>query len=110
MISTWWPFSFHAILLDEIIVMYEIWRQTVIISGYHLIVEIVLEQRTSKLGFGARCLWSLTSWAHPHLDYVTVHRAARHARHSMETLVVAVETMASMIQEHEAFYERTPRS
>ena len=37
-----------------------------------------------------------------------MHEIARHVIHSSETLAVAIETMASMIQEHRVFFEENP--
>lgn len=41
----------------------------------------------------------------PQPDYVTMHEIARHTIHSSETLVMAKETMTSLVQEHEIFFE-----
>lgn len=37
-----------------------------------------------------------------------MHEIARHVIHSSEVLAVAIETMTSIIQEHEIFFEENP--
>lgn len=44
----------------------------------------------------------------PQPNYVAMHEIARHAIHSSEMLASALETMASMIQEYEVFFEENP--
>ncbi|OBT42429.1 hypothetical protein VE00_05993 [Pseudogymnoascus sp. WSF 3629] len=79
------PLSFHAILTEKVIALYDtsLW-------SWRNLVRDVEQNRTLP--------------ENPQPDYVTMHELARHAIHSSETLAVAIETIASLIQEHEIFF------
>jgi hypothetical protein len=50
-------------------------------------------------------LQNRTKLGNPQPDFITMHEIARHAIHSSETLAMAIETVGSMIQEHEIFFD-----
>ncbi|PVH69386.1 hypothetical protein DL98DRAFT_505830 [Cadophora sp. DSE1049] len=80
------PFSFYTIFVGDVLALYDkalwSWRDR---------VRDLEQNRTSP--------------DNPRPNYIMMHEIARHAIHSSETLAMAIETINSLIQEHEIFFE-----
>ncbi|KAF8850701.1 hypothetical protein BDZ45DRAFT_186193 [Acephala macrosclerotiorum] len=80
------PFSFHTLLIEKIAALYDAalwsWRD---------LIRDLEKNRTPPQD--------------PQPNYIMMHELARHTIHSSETLAMAIETIASLIQEHEIFFE-----
>ncbi|KAI9856198.1 MAG: hypothetical protein M1813_009215 [Trichoglossum hirsutum] len=82
------PYALHSVIVDEVLAIYDssVW-------SLRDLVRSVEQNRASMVP---------TQPNYPHL-----HEVARHTIHSTETLDVAIETLDSMIRQHEVFVAET---